>query len=120
MCAPDCIEAVSREINRRGLLKGALAGGAAVAGAAASASTPAEARQMPVIASKVVDLTHTLMPEFPTYGGGKQLEIETLKTFDKDGYNTKKWTIYEHTGTHMDAPIHFARERRDSRCHSSR
>ena len=106
MCGPECFAAVAQEVNRRSLLTGALAGGAALA--AASAPKPAAARQMPVIASKVVDLTHTLMPEFPTYGGGKQLEIETLTTFEKQGYNTKKWTLSEHTGTHMDAPIHFA------------
>ena len=107
MCAPECIDAVCREINRRSLLTGALAGGAAIAASTATVE-PAAARQLPVIANRVVDLTHTMMPEFPTYGGGKQLEIETLTTFEKDGYNTNKWILYEHTGTHIDAPIHFA------------
>jgi kynurenine formamidase len=106
MCAPECFDAVARELDRRSLLKGALAGGAAIA--AVAAPKPASARQMPVIANRVVDLTHTLSPEFPTFGGGKQLEIETLKTFENDGYNTKKWTLSEHTGTHIDAPIHFS------------
>jgi len=106
MCGPECFDAVTRELDRRSLLKGALAGGVAIAAAAAPKS--ASARQMPVIANRVIDLTHTLTPEFPTYSGKSQLEVETLSVFEKDGYNTKKWTLSEHTGTHIDAPIHFS------------
>ena len=58
--------------------------------------------------SKVVDLTHTLTPEFPTFGGQPQLELEMLVTLAKDGYNIYQWTLNEHTGTHMDAPFHFS------------
>jgi kynurenine formamidase len=28
-------------------------------------------------------------------------------TLAKDGYNMNRWLLVEHTGTHMDAPIHF-------------
>jgi kynurenine formamidase len=58
--------------------------------------------------SKIVDLTHTLTPDFPTYGGQPQLELETLVTLANDGYNIYQWTLNEHTGTHMDAPFHFS------------
>ncbi|MDQ3560584.1 MAG: cyclase family protein [Pseudomonadota bacterium] len=50
------------------------------------------------------------MPDFPTYFGPPQLVIETEKTFEKDGFQVFKWTLLEHTGTHMDAPFHFAKE----------
>ena len=59
---------------------------------------------------KAIDLTHTLVPDFPTYFGPPQLEIETIKTFEKDHFQVYKWHLVEHTGTHMDAPFHFAPE----------
>jgi kynurenine formamidase len=46
--------------------------------------------------------------DFPTFSGLQQLEIETLTTLDNDGFNSKRWLVYEHTGTHMDAPFHFS------------
>jgi kynurenine formamidase len=55
---------------------------------------------------QVVDLTHTLDELFPTYSGQQQLEIEVLATFENNGANLKRWLLAEHTGTHMDAPIH--------------
>jgi kynurenine formamidase len=57
--------------------------------------------------TRVVDLTHAIGPDFPTYDGGSNLEIEPLVTLAKDGYNMNRWLLVEHTGTHMDAPIHF-------------
>lgn len=105
MCSPECLKAVCREINRRSLLKGTLAGGAAIA---ASTPRPVAARHAPVIASRVVDLTHTTTPDFPTFGGDRQLDVETVTSLDKDGYNSNKWMLYEHTGTHIDAPFHFS------------
>ena len=26
----------------------------------------------------------------------------------RDGYNMRRWCLVEHTGTHLDAPIHYA------------
>jgi kynurenine formamidase len=60
--------------------------------------------------SRVVDLTHPLGPDFPTYGGTPQLEMETLGVLETEGYNIKRWLLIEHTGTHMDAPFHFSND----------
>jgi kynurenine formamidase len=33
--------------------------------------------------------------------------MESVFKFSKDGLNINRWTLVEHTGTHMDAPLHF-------------
>jgi len=104
MCVPGCLETVSRQLSRRGLIGGA--GLAAVAGAASTLALPARAAEVRSF-TRAVDLTHALGPDFPTYDGGANLEMETLVTLAKDGYNMARWHLVEHTGTHMDAPIHF-------------
>jgi kynurenine formamidase len=59
---------------------------------------------------RIVDLTHTITPDFPTFFGPPNLEIETLFTLEEDGFNMFRWHLVEHTGTHMDAPFHFSNE----------
>ena len=111
MCVPNCQETVVRRLSRRGFLK-AVGGLSAVAATGCSSnpsdSSEASNNQAKMSFSRVVDLTHTLTPNFPTYGGESQLEVETLFTLAENGYNMYKWTLVEHTGTHMDAPIHFS------------
>ena len=104
MCVPGCLETVGRRLGRRALIQGA---GFAVAAGAAAAAAPRLHAAEPRSFSRVLDLTHAIGPDFPTYDGGSNLEIETLVTLAKDGYNMKRWLLVEHTGTHMDAPIHF-------------
>ena len=104
MCVPGCLETVGRRLGRRQLLGGA---GLALAAGAASAVSPRVRAAAPRSFSRVVDLTHALGPEFPTYDGGSNLALETIVTLAKDGYNMYRWLLVEHTGTHMDAPIHF-------------
>lgn len=121
MCVPKCHQKIVQSLSRREFLKTlGLAATAAVAVNPASALAAAiESKPMPSpvqsippmqvgFFSKVVDLTHTLTPEFPTFGGQPQLELEMLVTLAKDGYNIYQWTLNEHTGTHMDAPFHFS------------
>lgn len=114
MCVPGCQEKVVKRLSRRGFLKtvGAL-GGLALAGCAPitapagdSASAAAEGGQTSF--SRVIDLTHTMGADFPTYFGSPQLELETMFSFDPDGFNMKRWLLVEHTGTHIDAPFHFS------------
>ena len=97
MCLPGCREAVSRALSRRGFFSGGAA--------AAFAATPARAQ---LGFTKVVDLTHTLSPAFPTFFGVPGIEIERRYTLRKDGANVNWWRVLEHAGTHIDAPFHYA------------
>jgi kynurenine formamidase len=56
----------------------------------------------------VVDLTHTMSPEFPTFFGVPGIELQKQFDFKKDGFNLNWWRIIEHAGTHLDAPMHFS------------
>jgi len=105
MCLPGCLEHVTAKLSRRGLLGAAAA--ATVAGAGALTSNGAAAQAYPAF-RKVVDLTHTLSPEFPTFFGTPGISLKTVKEIKQDGYNMTEWTVGEHSGTHLDAPIHFS------------
>ncbi len=105
MCVPGCQEAVRAALTRRGFFKGA-----AAVGFAATAVAPAEAAPAPQLRRfrTVVDLTHTMSPEFPTFFGVPGIEFRKQFDFKKDGFNLNWWNIVEHAGTHLDAPIHFS------------
>jgi kynurenine formamidase len=112
MCVPICQEKIAGAVSRRSFLRAA-AGGTAVASVAFLA-TPVNAREerfepLSVTVKDVIDLTHPLTPDFPTFGGAPQLTISPVTTLAKDGYNINGYTFTnEHTGTHMDAPFHFS------------
>ncbi|MEM6440940.1 MAG: cyclase family protein [Pseudomonadota bacterium] len=103
MCHPLILEYVKgRALSRRDLFRGSAAAGAALAAATAlprplMAQTP----------SKVVDLTHTLTHDFPTYFGEQQFFDEDVFTYAENSFNLKMLRVNEHTGTHIDAPLHF-------------
>ncbi len=59
-------------------------------------------------AKKVIDLTHTMSADFPTFDGTPGIEMQKVFDFKKDGYNLYRWQLNEHSGTHLDAPIHFS------------
>jgi kynurenine formamidase len=106
MCVPGCAEALHAALSRRNFFKGA---GTAAAAFAAVSVVPAEtADAAPRRFSKVVDLTHTMSPSFPTFFGVPGIELEKKFDFKKDGFNLNWWKIIEHAGTHLDAPIHFS------------
>jgi kynurenine formamidase len=100
-------------LNRRRFVTGS---GAALAGlgAAGLAAPPRAPAQSVRSFSRVVDLTHTLHPDFPTFAGRSTFALEQFLNYEADGYNSARWVVDEHTGTHMDAPIHFARDARDA------
>ena len=106
MCVPGCTEAVLNRLNRRNFFKGsALAAAGATMAVMAPTPAPAATRRS---FDRVVDLTHTMGTDFPTFGGPPNLEFEPIASFGDDGYNMYRWLLVEHTGTHMDAPIHFS------------
>ena len=89
--------------SRRDLMRGALAVGAA---GLATATMTAPARAQAEVA--VHDLTHTLSEDFPTFPGVPGFAMTKKYDIAADGYNLYDLTIDEHTGTHVDAPLHFS------------
>jgi len=58
----------------------------------------------------VIDLTHTLSPEFPTFLGTPGIAIEQRYKIRKYGANVYWWHVLEHAGTHVDAPLHYSEQ----------
>jgi kynurenine formamidase len=54
---------------------------------------------------RVIDLTHTLSPTFPT-PWKDPLALEQISKLGKDKWNIFRWHLNEHIGTHLDAPLH--------------
>jgi kynurenine formamidase len=103
MCVPGCEEAVRSALTRRGLFKGA-----AATAFAATAVAPAPAIAQERRFRSVIDLTHTMSADFPTFFGVPGIEMQKQFDIKKDGFNLYWWRIVEHAGTHLDAPIHFS------------
>ncbi|MEM8648231.1 MAG: cyclase family protein [Pseudomonadota bacterium] len=104
MCHPVIMEYVKgKALSRRDLFRGSAAAGAALAASTVFSPRPVLAQA----ASRVVDLTHTLTYDFPTYFGEQQFFDEEVFTYAKNKFNLKKLNVNEHTGTHIDAPLHF-------------
>lgn len=104
MCHPVIMEYVKgKALSRRDLFRGSAAAGAALVATSALSSRPVLAQP----ATKVVDLTHTLTHNFPTYFGEQQFFEEEVFNYAEHKFNLKSLRVNEHTGTHIDAPLHF-------------
>jgi kynurenine formamidase len=107
MCLPGTVETV-RASGTGMTRRTALAGGAAAAlTAIAPADAPAHKPKRIRLRGRVTDLTHPFTAGFPVFTGAAPTR-RTLKTFAQDGFYSQEWTFGEHSGTHMDAPGHFA------------
>lgn len=110
MCAPAIVDAVRRELSRRSFLAAL-----GTAGAAAAITGPAEAQRAagarPIRLERgfrdVYDLTYTFSPKLPVFPAFAPVRIRPRFSREKDGFFANEVTFDEHTGTHMDAPIHF-------------
>lgn len=59
--------------------------------------------------SRVIDLTHALDGTFPAWTAAeKAFEAAVMGELERDGYFSRRVTLLEHFGTHLDAPAHFA------------
>lgn len=105
MCDICVMESVKeRMLSRREFFKtSALAGAAATVGGIVSAP--------PALAGGhggVVDMTHVYDETFPTYFGAPGISKEQAFNFAEHGFNLLNLSVNEHTGTHVDAPLHFS------------
>ncbi len=97
MCPPRCLQSVGRQLSGR-----AAATRLPAAGGPATVH-PAVGRSF----SRCFDLTHALDPRFPSFDEDS-FALESIASLDTDGYNMGRWHLIEHSGTHIDAPLHFA------------
>ncbi|MFQ5847643.1 MAG: cyclase family protein [Candidatus Methylomirabilales bacterium] len=105
MCPPPALEMLRSLFSSPGALGWMGMGLGAVAG-----QSPTSRRARPPKASHVVDLTQILTPEFPSWPGYPSLEIHNTHHLARDGFFANAWDIHEHSGTHVDAPLHFSKE----------
>ncbi|MGJ3265041.1 MAG: cyclase family protein [Salinarimonas sp.] len=108
ICVPNAVK--DRMLSRRDLFRRGAGGAAAIAavsaGAAALGATPAAAQ----ISGAPVDLTHTLHEAFPTFFGEQQFFVENVFNYAEHMFNLNVLRVNEHTGTHIDAPLHFSQD----------
>ncbi len=95
-----------RMLSRRSFFAG-VAATTAAATVATSSAAPASASPG---FSGVVDMTHTIGPDFPTYLGTPQISMEQKFNYKEHYFNLFEYTVNEHTGTHIDAPLHFSED----------
>ena len=103
MCDICVMETVKeRMLSRRDLFKGAAAAtvGLAATGTAALADGHGSVR----------DMSHAYDGEFPTFFNEPGISYEQIFNWDEHKFNLFDLTIREHTGTHIDAPLHFSRD----------
>lgn len=100
MCLPACLNRMLRRLASPSLAFAVQPH--SIVEASSAGTAPIRMRSW----ERMTDLTHPLDPDFPTYGGTSQLEIRPLATLQQDGWNYSEWTVHEHTGTHLDAPLH--------------
>ncbi|GAA6623882.1 cyclase family protein [Scytonema sp. NUACC26] len=57
--------------------------------------------------SRVVHLSHAIDTGIPLWEGDPPVEFETVAELDRDGYYLRRFSLGEHSGTHMNAPNSF-------------
>lgn len=102
MCLPETLTSLAGTVSRRDLFKLA----AATAVAALPVAADATAIQLPRV-RRVVDLTHILGTQMPVFPGNDPMRITPAFSYSQDGYFGNRLDLAEHTGTHIDAPLHF-------------
>ncbi|MCU0545458.1 MAG: cyclase family protein [Oscillatoriaceae cyanobacterium Prado104] len=57
--------------------------------------------------TKIVDLTQTIHPNIPIWPDDPPVEFETVSQIETSGYYLRKFSMGEHSGTHINAPNSF-------------
>ncbi len=56
---------------------------------------------------KIIDISWPITETITEYKDRKTIKLTQIKNFDKDKVNETLITLHSHTGTHIDAPLHF-------------
>ncbi|OFZ16590.1 MAG: hypothetical protein A2X86_12400 [Bdellovibrionales bacterium GWA2_49_15] len=57
-----------------------------------------------------IDITHPLIEDFPVWPGSIPFEIHHLRNYDTAQQRDSEIKLNVHTGTHIDAPVHFVKD----------
>ncbi len=58
---------------------------------------------------RVVDLSHVIDTDIPCWSGDPVVEFETVAELNKDGYFLRRFSMGEHSATHINAPKSFGK-----------
>lgn len=56
---------------------------------------------------KAIDLSHKLNEHMQVYPGTPKPLFEKVYSIAESGFREARWTMFSHTGTHMDSPAHM-------------
>lgn len=56
---------------------------------------------------RIIDLTHKIHPDIPLWPGDPDVELETVADFATSGYYLRRFSMGEHSGTHLNSPKSF-------------
>ncbi|HBE16126.1 MAG TPA: cyclase [Cyanobacteria bacterium UBA11159] len=56
---------------------------------------------------RVVDLSHIIEPNIPRWTGDPTVEFEPVASLEGDGYYLRRFSLGEHSGTHINSPQSF-------------
>jgi kynurenine formamidase/alkylation response protein AidB-like acyl-CoA dehydrogenase len=57
--------------------------------------------------SRVIHLSHVIDSNIPQWPGDPRVEFETVAELNEDGYYLRRFSLGEHSATHINAPISF-------------
>ncbi|MGJ5672591.1 MAG: cyclase family protein [Nostochopsis sp.] len=60
-----------------------------------------------IIYSRVIHLSHVIHSDIPQWEGDPLVEFETVAEIEKDGYYLRRFSLGEHSATHINAPKSF-------------
>ncbi|MGW0181452.1 cyclase family protein [Nocardia sp. NPDC003345] len=103
MCAPEIIGTVRDTVARAPRPGRRAFFGLSAAAVVAVSAAPAAAREP---RGAVVDLTHPLSTRTPVWPGNPPFAMVPVAWDRMGGFNQNMLTLWEHTGTHLDAPVH--------------
>lgn len=57
--------------------------------------------------SRIIHLSHIIDPDIPRWPGDPPVDFETVASLEEDGYYLRRFSIGEHSATHVNAPNSF-------------
>ena len=61
---------------------------------------------------KLFDLTHTIHRNIAVFPGDDPIELDQIRTLERDGFNNYRLSTGMHVGTHIDGPKHMTTDTR--------